>query len=150
MKSCGLGCLVPLLLACSDPPAETRREAPAVPEPAQTEIVLKPSVQQAMEAWAAQHANEHVLSWCRGMSYDKERCKQHLRGRMRRFSCELNIAYDDLRARWLASYELPGRYDMMPDDAFFAFLEDGDFCSPKVPDPSMNAVNVYIDDEPWD
>ncbi|MEO1079764.1 MAG: hypothetical protein AAFY29_09430 [Pseudomonadota bacterium] len=136
-----------MISVCAKTNAE--RAAPEEANGRQTFDALPAEVQQRIAATINRYSNDTVLSWCSGGTYDQARCKQHLRGRMGRYSCALNISYEDLRKRWIASYDEPGRYGMHPDNAFFAFLEDEDFCTPKQPGAAMNGAIVLTPSDDW-
>jgi hypothetical protein len=136
------------LLGCDHGPTGASIPPDAPPE-GQAQALDNPQLQAAVARASANHANDYVLALCRGPSYDPARCKQHLRGRMMRYGCELNIPYEDLRDRWIASYERAGRFDMMPDDAFFAFLEEEDFCDPTQLDTSMDGALIRLEEDSW-
>ena len=141
--------LLSVSVACSDGRNHTA-EFQATPLHVNEGEVGSATPLQQVQDVVARSSNETVLDWCRdGKSYNEFICKQHLRGRMSRFGCELTVSYDEVRTRWIASYELPGRYQMMPDDAFFAFLEDEDFCEPKQPDPAMNNMVSFTGADAW-
>ncbi|MEM1187953.1 MAG: hypothetical protein AAGI72_05485 [Pseudomonadota bacterium] len=129
--------------------ASTERATPEEANGRQTFDALPAEIQQRIEASVNRHSNDTVLRWCSGGTYDQARCKQHLRGRMGRYSCALNISYENLRERWIASYDEPGRYGMHPDDAFFAFLEDADFCTPKQPGAAMDGAIFLTPSDNW-
>ncbi len=140
--------LAVIVTACSDAGERTNAFHETPFQPADNGEPLTPL--KNVQASFARSSNEYVLGWCRdGASYAENRCKQHLRGRMRRFSCDLTVSYDEVRTRWIASYDQPGRFEMTPDDAFFAFLEDADFCEPIQPNPATNNIVRYSSEDAW-
>lgn len=111
---------------------------------------VPPEILDMVRTMTNRVSNGRIASWCTGDGYSEQRCKQHLRGRMMRFSCPLNTSYEDLRRRWIASYDDVSRHDLHPDDAFYAFLEDEDFCEPKQPRDSMGGAVFMTTDDGWD